>query len=510
MLLGIFVAAQAPVLFSRDLRHGTIALYLARPLRSDTYAVARWASLFAATLVFLLAPLLLLYAVAVLGQLDAAEQTRDLAVAVGSPCCSACSPRGRRRADRLVVDPARVRRRRDHRPAAHRQRRRRPRIQAIARRRAGRGIGEVAGLFSPYSLYRGLMASWTDVTTPTPPLEHGHGAGLRRGVFVGLSAACVAALLWRYRRVATVMSVLTLDRASRWYGNVVAVNGISMTVGPGVTGLLGPNGAGKTTLIALMSGFLAPSAGTATLDGEPIWRHTDAYRTIGLVPERELGFGYLTGRQFVRANAELHGLDDPGAATERALEVVDMTEPAERRIGTYSKGMRQRVKLASALVHDPAVLLLDEPFNGVDPRQRLHLMSLLRRMGSEGRTVLFSSHILEEVEQVARQIEVVVSGRHAASGDFGQIRRLMTDRPVQYVVVADDDRRLATALIAEPSVVAVSLRPGGGVAVSVSDFGAFAVRLPLVARRNGIRILELTPTDESLESVFAYLVGGDR
>ncbi len=306
------------------------------------------------------------------------------------------------------------------------------------------------------------------------------------------------------------MSVITIDKASRWYGNVVAVNGISMTVRPGVTGLLGPNGAGKTTLIALMAGFLAPSAGTVTLDGAPIWRHTDAYRTIGLVPERELSFGYLTGRQFVLANAELHGLADPGAAAERALEVVEMTEPAARRIDTYSKGMRQRVKLASALVHDPAVLLLDEPFNGVDPRQRLHLMSLLRRMGAEGRTVLFSSHILEEVEQVARQIEVVVSGRHAASGDFGQIRRLMTDRPVQYVVVADDDRRLAAALIAEPSVVSVSLRRAGGVDVSVSDFGAFAVRLPRVARQQEIRILELTPTDESLESVFTYLVGVER
>ena len=281
-----------------------------------------------------------------------------------------------------------------------------------------------------------------------------------------------------------------------------------MTVRPGVTGLLGPNGAGKTTIIALMAGFLAPSAGTVTLDGEPVWRHTDAYRTIGLVPERELSFGYLTGRQFVLANAELHGLSDPGAATERALDIVEMAEPAARRIGTYSKGMRQRVKLASALVHDPSVLLLDEPFNGVDPRQRLHLMALLRRMGGEGRTVLFSSHILEEVEQVARQIEVVVSGRHAASGDFGQIRRLMTDRPVQYVVVADDDRRLAASLIAEPSVMAVSLRPAGGVDVSVSDFGAFAVRLPRVARDSGIRISEVTPTDESLESVFAYLVGG--
>ena len=307
------------------------------------------------------------------------------------------------------------------------------------------------------------------------------------------------------------MSTITLEETSRWYGNVVAVNGISMTIGPGITGLLGPNGAGKTTLIALMSGFLSPSAGRVTLEGQPIWRNTEAYRTIGLVPEREVSFGYLTGHQFVLANAELQGVPDPGAASERALEIVDLVEPAQRRIATYSKGMRQRVKLASALVHDPAVLLLDEPFNGVDPRQRLHLMNLLRQMGAEGRTVLFSSHILEEVEQVARQIEVVVSGRHAASGDFGQIRRLMTDRPVQYVVVGDgpaQDRALASALIAETSVVAVSLRPQGGVDVSVSEFGDFAQRLPVVARDHGVRVLELTPTDESLESVFSYLVGG--
>lgn len=303
------------------------------------------------------------------------------------------------------------------------------------------------------------------------------------------------------------MSVLSLEAVSRWYGNVVAVNGISMTVNPGVTGLLGPNGAGKSTLIAMMSGFLPPSAGTVTLDGDPIWRNTEVYRRIGLVPEREISFGYLTGRQFVRANAELHGLADPGQAAERALAVVEMSEPGDRRISTYSKGMRQRTKLASALVHDPAVLLLDEPFNGVDPRQRLHLMGLLQRMGAEGRTVLFSSHILEEVEQVARHIEVVVAGRHAASGDFGAIRRLMTDRPVQYVVVTSDDRSLAAGLIAEPSVLGVALRPrGGGVDVSVADFGRFAVRLPVIARDAGISIRELTPTDESLESVFAYLV----
>ena len=302
------------------------------------------------------------------------------------------------------------------------------------------------------------------------------------------------------------MSSLELDHVSRWYGNVVAVNDVSMRIGPGVTGLLGPNGAGKTTLIAMVAGFLAPSAGTVTLDGTPVWRNTEIYRTIGLVPEREASFSYLTGRQFVRANAELHRLSHPGVAVDRALATVEMTEPAERTIGTYSKGMRQRIKLAAALVHDPAVLLLDEPFNGVDPRQRMHLMGLLTRMGAEGRTVLFSSHILEEVEQIARHIEVVVAGRHAASGDFGAIRRLMTDRPNRYAIRSNDDRRLAAALMGLDSVRGVHLDARKGVQVEVTDFGSFSVALPRLAQQEQISLHEVAPTDESLESVFTYLV----
>lgn len=301
------------------------------------------------------------------------------------------------------------------------------------------------------------------------------------------------------------MSALVLESASRWFGNVVAVNDVSLTIGPGVTGLLGPNGAGKTTLMAMMAGFLAPSSGRITLDGQPVWRNTEVYRRIGLVPERELSFGYLTGRQFVRANADLHRISDPSGATERILEVVDMVEPASRRLDTYSKGMRQRIKIAAALVHDPAVLLLDEPFNGVDPRQRMHLMELLRRLGDEGRTVLFSSHILEEVERLARHIEVVVSGRHAASGDFGAIRQLMTDRPVQYALQSSDNRRLASLLMAHESVRAVSLR-NDQLDVQVGDLGSFATGLPGLAKEHGVTLFELSPSDESLESVFAYLV----
>ena len=305
------------------------------------------------------------------------------------------------------------------------------------------------------------------------------------------------------------MTDLVLEKVSRWYGNVVAVNDVTMTVGPGVTGLLGPNGAGKSTLIAMMAGFLAPSSGEVRLGEAPVWRNVAAYRDLGLVPEREVSFSYLTGRQFVQASAELHKLRDARAATARALQEVDLVDAADRPISTYSKGMRQRAKLASALVHEPSVLLLDEPFNGVDPRQRIHLMELLTRMGDEGRSVLFSSHILEEVEQIARQVEVVVSGRHAASGDFGAIRRLMTDRPSQYTIRSTDDRALAAALMGQPSVRGVTLgRVGTGEAimVEVTEMGQFTLALPRLAREAGITVRELAPADESLESVFTYLV----
>jgi ABC-2 type transport system ATP-binding protein len=303
------------------------------------------------------------------------------------------------------------------------------------------------------------------------------------------------------------MSVLFVDHVSRWYGNVVAVNDVSMSIEPGVVGLLGPNGAGKTTLIHMMAGFLAPSAGTVTLDGVQVWRHYEIYRQIGLVPEREAMYDASTGWQFVLANARLHHLSDPEAAAERAIAIVEMTDAQDRALATYSKGMKQRIKMATALVHDPAVLLLDEPFNGMDPRQRLHLMDLLRRLGAEGRTVMFSSHILEEVEQVASRIEVIVAGRHAASGDYREIRRLMADRPHRYVIRSSDDRRLASALIADGSSAGVEVDGREELLrVQAIDFDRFTRLLPQVARDADIRLFEVSPSDESLESVFSYLV----
>ncbi|MGI8879294.1 MAG: ABC transporter ATP-binding protein [Jatrophihabitans sp.] len=282
---------------------------------------------------------------------------------------------------------------------------------------------------------------------------------------------------------------------------------MTMTIGPGVTGLLGPNGAGKTTMIQLMAGFLAPSAGSVSIDNLPVWRNVEIYRRLGLVPETEGLYDSMTGWAFVLANAKLHSLPDPQAAAARALEVVEMQPAQSRRIGTYSKGMKQRIKMATALVHDPAVLLLDEPFNGMDPRQRLHLMDLLHRLSEQGRTVLFSSHILEEVEQVASHIEVIVSGRHAASGDFREIRRLMTDRPLRYVIRSSDDRALAAALIADASSTSVELDAReGALRVQTVDSARFGWLVPRVARTAGVRVFEMAPTDESLESVFAYLI----
>ena len=301
------------------------------------------------------------------------------------------------------------------------------------------------------------------------------------------------------------MSTIELRNVSRWYGNVVAINDITMTIGPGVTGLLGPNGAGKSTLLHLISGFLEPSRGELTVGGTASWRNPDVYRTLGLVPERPAVYPFLTGLEFVRATARLHKLADPDRSAERAIAIVEMAAAQDRKIATYSKGMRQRIKVAAALVHDPEILLLDEPFNGMDPRQRLHMMDLLETLGDEGRTILFSSHILEEVERLSGTIQVIVAGRLAASGDFRAIRRLMTSRPHMFLVRTSDDRRLGAALIGRPSVTGVEMS-GRGLQVKASDYGAFSREIAGLTREQGIQLRELLPEDESLESVFAYLV----
>ena len=298
---------------------------------------------------------------------------------------------------------------------------------------------------------------------------------------------------------------IELRHVARWYGNVVAVNDVSFGLGPGVTGLLGPNGAGKTTLLHMLAGFLAPSAGEVLILGRHPHRDPGVYRQIGLVPEREAVYPFLTGLDYVRFNARLQGLPDANRAALEAIRRVDLEDAMNRAIGTYSKGMRQRVKVAGALVHDPQVLLLDEPFNGMDPRQRIAMMDLLGQLADQGRTILFSSHILEEVERVGTQILVMVAGRLAASGDFHAIRALMTDRPHMIPIRSSDDRKLATVLMADPAVFAVELTPAG-CSVQTAQLGAFRRLIAGASRAAGVRITDVFSEDESLEKVFEYLV----
>ncbi len=292
---------------------------------------------------------------------------------------------------------------------------------------------------------------------------------------------------------------------SRWYGNVVAVNGISFALEPGVTGLLGPNGAGKTTLLNMIAGFLKPSVGDVQVLGQSSFGNPDIYRRVALVPEREAVYDFQTGHQFVLMSARMHGLPDAGDAALRALHMVEMVGDADRATGGYSKGMKQRIKIAAALVHDPEVLLLDEPFNGMDPRQRLQMMELLRRMADQGRTILFSSHVLEEVERLGENVLVVVAGRLAASGDFRAIRKLMTDRPHTITIRSSDNRGLARTLMADESVFGVELTDGK-IVVRTNELGAFTSAAPRAAQEAGASLFEVRPEDESLESVFEYLV----
>ena len=300
---------------------------------------------------------------------------------------------------------------------------------------------------------------------------------------------------------------IVVEHVSKWYGDVVAVSDVAFGVAPGVTALLGPNGAGKSTMLKMLAGLLAASSGSVRIHGRPARGEPGTYRRLGLVPEQEQLYPFLTGREFVRLNAVLQKLPDPDGATDRAITLVEMTNAAGRKLGGYSKGMRQRVKVAAALVHDPDVLLMDEPLNGTDPVQRAGLIGLIRELGAAGKTVLVSSHVLVEVERFAENILVIVNGKLAAAGDYRAIRDKMDQHDHAIRIRADDPRRLAAALIAEPSTRAIRFDGAGRLVAETNDVRAFARAVPAVARREGIRLLEVQAVDESLTSVLAYLVG---
>jgi len=299
-------------------------------------------------------------------------------------------------------------------------------------------------------------------------------------------------------------ATVEVDDVSVWFGQKVALSELACSFGPGVTGLLGPNGAGKSTLMRAVTGLIAVNTGRVRVEGRDPRHDRAVHRRIALVPEDEAVPSQLTARELVRYVADLHGVRDAGAA-ERALDLVDMVPAADRRLRGFSKGMRQRTKVAAALVTDPPVLVLDEPLNGADPVQRVRLTELFRRLGADGRTVIVSSHVLSEVERLADRVLVLIHGRLAAAGNHRAIRDAMDDRPRHVLVRADDPRRLGAALLGLGTVAGVNVTDAGLV-VTTERAGDLAVAVAPVARDLGVRLREVRPLDDSLESLFRELV----
>ncbi|MEX1004078.1 MAG: ABC transporter ATP-binding protein [Acidimicrobiia bacterium] len=295
---------------------------------------------------------------------------------------------------------------------------------------------------------------------------------------------------------------------SKWFGQKVALSDVTVDFSPGVTGLLGPNGAGKTTLLRVLTGLQVPSQGKVTILGLDPRKDRSVYERVAIVPEDEAVYPDLTGRQFVALRAKLGRCSDPAEATERALDTVGLSDAADRALGGFSKGMRQRAKVAAALVTDPEVLVLDEPLNGADPVQRAQLIDLFVRLGAEGRTVIVSSHVLVEVERMTHRLVAMIDGRLAAVGRIDELRSAMTDKPRQVLVTADRPRELAAALMTVAGVEGVHLGRTA-LEITTTEPATLARFLPGVARTHGIRIREIAPADESMEQVFRYLVGSE-
>jgi len=298
---------------------------------------------------------------------------------------------------------------------------------------------------------------------------------------------------------------IEFSNVSRWYGDTVALADVSFTIGPGVTGLLGHNGAGKSTALRLCGGFSTPSAGAVRVLGVDPRRTPDVYRRMGIVPDHSPPWPFLTAREVVAMCARLRGVADPAAAAEQALSEVDLNDVADRRVGGFSHGLRQRVKLAQALAHDPDVLLLDEPLNGLDPAHRRHVVELLRALGESGRTVIVSSHVLHEVERMAPRVLVLVNGRLVAEGETAEIRQLISDRPRRVRITTDGDgTSLARDLVGAAAVSAVQLDEDG-FTVDTDDVERFSRLLPVAAVETSTTLRRVEPVGDDLESVYAYL-----
>jgi len=300
-------------------------------------------------------------------------------------------------------------------------------------------------------------------------------------------------------------AVIRVDDVSKWFGSVVAVSEVSFDVRPGITGLLGPNGAGKTTLLRMITGLATVSQGEVTVFGGNPRTQPDLYRRIGVMVEHEGSYDFMSGRRFVELSARLRKVNGVAAAASKAIDLVNLADAADRPIKTYSRGMRQRIRLAATLVHEPELLILDEPLNGADPRQRVEFQELLLELAAEGRTVLISSHVLEEVEYLASRVLLVVNGKLAAEGDFHAIREALDDRPYQVRILCDRPRALASSLIGLDAVDSVQLDDDTLLVLS-SNVRALQASLARSAADLDVRLTGVEPLDDSLESVFGYLV----
>ena len=303
-------------------------------------------------------------------------------------------------------------------------------------------------------------------------------------------------------------AIVAADHVSKWYGQVIGLNDVSVEVPPGITGLLGPNGAGKSTFMKLITGQLKPSKGVVKVLGEPIWGNPPLYFEIGFCPEQDAFYERMTGLEWVTALVRLNGLSekDADAAARRALTTVDLMDAADKKIGAYSKGMRQRVKLAQAIVHDPALLILDEPLAGMDPLARRRTIRMIRDWARAGKSVIVSSHILHEIETMTGNILLINNGRILAEGDIHQIRELIDEHPHTVSVRAEDPRALAREFLAFADVRSLKFEEGT-VIVETGKPDTFYARLTEMAASGEFGVIdEITSPDDNLAAVFQYLV----
>ena len=311
--------------------------------------------------------------------------------------------------------------------------------------------------------------------------------------------------------VDTVIPTVLMENASKWYDQVIGLNDVSLAIDGGVTGILGLNGAGKSTLFKLLMGRLKPSQGSVRLFGIDPWKDTSPYRRIGYVSESERLYDWMTAQDFVSTLARLHGMtrDEANERAEHVLRFVGLHDVRHKEIGKYSKGMRQRVKIAHALVHDPDLLILDEPLHGCDPIARTSIMNVIRELGSQGKTVLVSSHILEEIERITEQIVILHNGRLLALGNLHAIRGLLDKHPHRIMLTTDEPRKLASAFISEKPIYGVRFPDDGKLEIQTNNLSEAHSVLPRVIVESKIAVTSIDNPDDNLESLLGYLVGGD-